>query len=233
MKTQENNMSDSGYLHKYFLNNNQRRVHKWIHYFDIYEKYFARFRNKSPVMVEIGVAGGGSLQMWKDYFGPGCKIIGVDVKPKCKEYEEQDIEVFIGSQDDPKVWERVLSKYPAVDIILDDGSHVMNHMINTFNTLYEVINPYGVYMVEDAHTSYWPSHGGGLHSPDSFMEFAKRKVDEMHAAHTKGALESSQFTKSTDVIAFYDSIVVFERKPQTHKGTFMTAGVDHSLKVRE
>ena len=54
---------DSSFLHRYFLNNSHKRLHKWIHYFDIYETHFARFRGKAPVMVEIGVMGGGSLKM--------------------------------------------------------------------------------------------------------------------------------------------------------------------------
>ena len=65
-------MSD-GFLHKYFLNNAHKRLHKWVHYFDIYERHFERFRGKSPTMIEIGVQGGGSLAMWKEYFGPGSR----------------------------------------------------------------------------------------------------------------------------------------------------------------
>ena len=60
-------MSD-GFLHRYFLNNGDKKIHKWIHYFDAYERHLGRFRNKSPVMLEIGVFGGGSLKMWKDYW---------------------------------------------------------------------------------------------------------------------------------------------------------------------
>jgi hypothetical protein len=29
-------MSD-GFLHRYFLNNGDKKIHKWIHYFDMYE----------------------------------------------------------------------------------------------------------------------------------------------------------------------------------------------------
>ena len=78
---------DSSFLHRYFLNNSHKRLHKWIHYFDIYETHFARFRGKAPVMVEIGVMGGGSLKMWKEYFGEGSRIVGVDINPDCKVHE--------------------------------------------------------------------------------------------------------------------------------------------------
>jgi len=218
-------MSDS-FLHKYYLNNPGKLLHKWFHYFDIYERHFTRFRNKAPVMLEIGVFGGGSLAMWKGFFGKGCKLIGVDINPDCKVHEAEDIEIFIGSQDDPELFEQILENYPNIDIILDDGSHVMYHMISTFEMLYEKLHPYGVYMVEDTHTCYWPKFDGGLRREGSFIEFTKNKIDEIHAAHTKGAVPTSAFTMSTDVIACYDSVVVFERRPQGHRQSVMTKAMN-------
>ena len=205
----------SGDLHRYFLNNGHKRLYKWVHYFDIYERHFSRFRDTAPVMLEIGVFGGGSLAMWKDYFGPGTKVIGIDINPDCKQHEDEDIEIFIGSQDDPEVIDAIFEKYPQIDLVLDDGSHIMRHMIASFELLYDRVNPNGVYMVEDTHTSYWEDkYDGGLRRPGTFMEFVKDKLDEINAVHTRGELPVSQFTKSTDCIAVYDSIVAFERRPQ-------------------
>lgn len=206
-------MSD-GFLHRYFLNNAHKRLHKWVHYFDIYERHLARFRGTSPVMIEIGVFGGGSLAMWKEYFGPGCQIVGVDINPDCKQHEGDGIEVFIGSQDDPAIFDAILSKYPRIDILLDDGSHIMKHMIASFELMYNRLHQNGVYLVEDTHTCYWNQYGGGVGREGSFMEFVKGKLDELNAVHTQGELPISEFTRSTDCIACYDSIVVFERRPQ-------------------
>ena len=207
-------MSSDGYLHKYFLNNSTKVLHKWLHYFDIYERHFERFRSKSPVMMEVGVFGGGSLAMWKAYLGPGAKIIGVDINPACKVHEAEDIEIFIGSQDDPAIIDAIKQKYPRIDIVLDDGSHVMSHMIKTFEMLYDYVHPTGVYMVEDTHTCYWNEYEGGLKVPGSFMEFVKDRMDELNAVHTREAVPVSGFTRSTDAICCYDSVVVFERRPQ-------------------
>ncbi len=102
-----------GLLHRYFLNNSHKRLHKWVHYFDIYERHLARFRGKAPVMIEIGVAGGGSLAMWKEYFGPGSHIIGIDLNPQCKAHEDDGIEVFIGSQDDPAMINEIFFEISA------------------------------------------------------------------------------------------------------------------------
>lgn len=217
-------MSD-GFLHKYFLNNSHKRLHKWIHYFDIYERHLARFRGMSPTMIEIGVMGGGSLAMWKEYLGPDSRIIGIDINPKCKVHEDEGIEIFIGSQDDPATIDAIFSKYPKVDIVLDDGSHMMQHMISSFELMYHRLNSNGVYIVEDTHTCYWDNYGGGLGREGSFMEFVKQKLDEINAVHTKDVLPVTEFTRSTDCIACYDSVVAFERRRQGGRQAPITQGM--------
>jgi cephalosporin hydroxylase len=217
-------MSD-GFLHKYFLNNAHKRLHKWVHYFDIYERHLSRFRGKAPVMLEIGVMGGGSLAMWSEYFGAGSQIVGVDINPECKEHEAAGIEVFIGSQDDPALIDSILSKYPRVDIVLDDGSHEMKHMIDSFELLYDRVHADGVYLVEDTHTCYWDRFAGGVRRPGTFIEYVKDKIDELNAVHTDGAVPVSRFTRSTDCIACYDSVVVFERRKQGRRQAQITKGM--------
>ncbi len=217
-------MSD-GFLHKYFLNNAHKNLNKWLHYFDIYERHLSRFRGKAPVMIEIGVLGGGSLAMWKEYFGEGCRIIGIDIDPSCKAHEGEGIEVFIGSQDDPDLIASIFAKYPRVDIVLDDGSHIMRHMIGSFSLMYDRVDANGVYIVEDTHTCYMGEYGGGLRRDGSFMEFVKGKLDEINAVHTLGAVPVSTFTRSTDSVTCYDSVVAFERRPQGCRQAFVTKGM--------
>ena len=208
-----------GFLHRYFLNNPGKRLHKWTHYFDIYERHFERFRGKTPTVLEIGVMGGGSLQMWKAYFGPGCKVIGIDVDPACKQHEGEGVEIFIGSQDDPATINAMLAKYPTIDVVIDDGSHLSPHMIATFQMLYDHVSPNGVYLVEDTHTNYWLYLGfqGGPKKPGTFVEFCKDKVDEIGAATSQGSVKVSPFTMSTNSMTFYDSVVVFEKRPQSNR----------------
>ena len=214
-----------GFLHTYFLANGGKRIRKWIHYFDIYERHLARFRGTSPVMVEIGVKTGGSLGMWREYLGPGSRVVGIDIDPSCKAHEADGIDVVIGSQDDPAVIDAVLAAHPRIDIVLDDGSHMMRHMIATFRLLYQRLQPDGVYIVEDTHTCYWEKYDGGLRREGSFIEFAKERIDDINAVHTRGALPVSEFTRSTDHICFYDSIVVFERRRQGQRQSMNTGGL--------
>lgn len=185
-----------------------------MHYFDIYERHLERFRSAAPVMLEIGVSGGGSLAMWKDYLGPGARIVGIDIDPACKAHEAENIEVSIGSQDDPALIRQLLQKYPHLDVVLDDGSHMNSHMTRSFGLLYGHVAPRGIYIVEDTHTCYWDEYEGGLKRSGSFMEFVKDRLDDINAVHARGALSVSSFTRSTDAICCYDSVVVFERRPQ-------------------
>jgi len=211
-------------LHEIFLKNGERRIHKWVHYFDIYERHFRKYCGKAPTILEIGVQGGGSLKMWKEYFGSDAKIIGLDIQPKCKQWEEENIEIFIGSQSDSKIINEIISKYD-IDVVIDDGSHVMKDIKATFDTLYNKIDSHGVYLVEDLHTCYWPNFGGGLGNENSFIEFTKKCIDELNVVHFKGddARDPSEFTASTSSIAIYDSIVVFEKAPQGKRHAVITA----------
>lgn len=217
---------NDGFLHQYFLNNPQKPIYKWIHYFDIYERHFAQFRGKAPVLVEIGVLEGGSLQMWKDYFGAGSQIVGIDINPACAQHAGDGIDVIIGSQSDPAVIDQVFAKYPQVDIVIDDGSHLMPDVLTSFKLMYSRLQPHGVYLIEDTHTSYWDEYGGGWQREGAVMEFVKAQLDALNAVHTRGVVPVSEITRSTRCIVCYDSIVVFERCPQGIRQTLITQAMD-------
>lgn len=150
-----------GDLMRYWLFEKHHPIFKWTHYFPIYEKWFSPYRDKDIVFVEVGVFKGGSIQMWKNYFGKRAKIVGVDIDPNCKRFEEEQISIEIGSQEDPNFWAAFKEKYPRVDILLDDGGHKMNQQIVTFREMFPHIKDGGLYMCEDCHTSYWNDYGGG------------------------------------------------------------------------
>jgi cephalosporin hydroxylase len=164
-------------LEKYFKENKKRRIFKWNHYFEIYDRHFSRFRNKEIVILEIGILHGGSLQMWKEYFGPKAKIYGIDINPKCKEFEEENIKIFIGSQSDRNFLREVQKQIPAIDILIDDGGHEMEQQIVTFEELFDHVAENGVYLCEDLHTSYLPDFGGGYKKKESFIEYSKNFID--------------------------------------------------------
>ena len=194
-----------------FLTNDGNEMCKWKHYFPAYEEHFARFVNRPIFVLEIGVNNGGSLQMWKQYFGPHAQIVGIDINPECANLSEDQIEIRIGDQSDPVFLQGILDEFGTPDIVIDDGSHNMNHVGPTFRYLYPRTSETGVYFVEDTHTSYWDDYGGGLGHEKSFIELAKNLIDELNAEWTRGAVVPTDFTKSTMSMHFYDSCVVFER----------------------
>lgn len=199
-------------LQTYFENNTGRLIHKWLHYFDVYDAHFSRFRGKDIKILEIGVSQGGSLQMWRSYFGPNAKIYGVDINPDCKKLEGDNIQIFIGSQSDRSFLRKIREEIGPVDILIDDGGHTMKQQIVSFEELYSLVKLDGVYLCEDCHTSYWIRFGGGYRRQGTFIEFAKNKIDQLNAwhSHQKG-FEVDDFTRTARSMHFYDSIVVIEK----------------------
>jgi hypothetical protein len=226
-------MSD---LRTYFETNPGRLIHKWLHYFEIYERHLQRFRGADITIVEFGVSHGGSLQMWKHYFGARASVIGVDIDPRCKVVEEERIKVVIGDQADRAFLARLRSIVPRVDVLIDDGGHSMEQQITTFEEMFPHISPDGVYVAEDLHTSYWPAYGGGLRRQGTFIEYSKHLIDQLHAwywrretlvnrlrtrvlgwrpapepaAGSRGPVPA--FTRSAYALHFYDSVLVIEKR---------------------
>lgn len=202
-------------LEKYFTQNTGRMIHKWKHYFEIYERHFSRFRNSDVHILEIGVSHGGSLQMWKHYFGPQARVFGIDINPHCKQFEDEQVEILIGDQEDRRFLQELAKTIPRIDILIDDGGHTMKQQIHTFEELFPCIDSNGVYLCEDLHTSYWPDFGGGYKAPNTFIEYSKNFIDYIHAwhAHQTDLLSVTEFTRSVHSLHFYNSILVIEKHP--------------------
>ena len=200
-----------------FQTNNGRVIHKWKHYFPIYERHFGRFVNRDVVFIEIGIGAGGSLQMWKRFLGPHARIIGIDNNSRAATYAEDQIEIRIGDQSDVGFLAAVVEEFGPPDVVLDDGSHMMPHVVASFTALYPRLSRNGVYLVEDLHTAYQDAYAGGLRRAGSFIELCKELIDELNADHSGGALAPTEFTRSTHSMHFYDSVAVFEKGRHTRK----------------
>lgn len=207
--------TEVGDLRDYFEANSGRLIDKWVHYFDIYERHFERFRGQEVHVLEIGVYQGGSLQMWKHYFGKQAHIHGIDINPNCKSLQEDQITIHIGDQGDPAFWSAFRQSVPTLDVVIDDGGHFMTQQITTFESLFPVISQTGTYLVEDLHTSYWPEFGGGLHKSDTFIEYSKNLIDYLNAWHSKDErFQVNGFSKSAWSMTYYDSVLVIDKKPK-------------------
>jgi len=202
-------------LEEYFKNNSGRQINKWDNYFEIYDRHLSRFRGTDVHVVEFGVAHGGSLQMWKRYFGPKAKLYGIDIIPHCKKLEEEQISICIGDQQDREFLKSLRKKIPRIDVLIDDGGHKMEQQINTFEELFPCISKDGVYICEDLHTSYWPAWGGGYKKSGTFIEYSKNFIDYINAWYSEqeSQLGVTDFTTSVHSLHYYCSVLVIEKRP--------------------
>jgi hypothetical protein len=177
-----------------------------------------------------GLRRGGSAQMWKGYLGPHAQIVSIDINPECQKFEEDQIAFRTGSQSDLSFLARVLDEFGTPNIVLDDGSHQMSDVIETFKFLYPRTASDGVYIVEDLHTAYWSEFGGGLKREGTFMELCKGLIDELNADWTRGELPPTDFTRSTLSMHFYDAMAVFERGRHLEKKNLRISGRQNLIK---
>lgn len=194
-------------------------MHKWHHYLPLYDRYFGPWRRRAPRFLEIGVSKGGSLEMWRKFFGSEATIFGIDIDPQCAQYDGQAAQVRIGSQDDPNFLKQVVEEMGGVDRILDDGSHHMDHIPASLNVLFPRLEMGGVYMIEDLHTAYWKQFGGGLDAPGNFFSRLRGMADDMHRWYHRGPLANPQFQGQIGGIHVHDSILVLDKQlaePPTH-----------------
>ena len=190
---------------------------KWSGYFDVYEKHLSKFIGKSPRILEIGVLGGGSIEMWQKYFGEDTAVIGIDINPECLNYKyDGDVQIIMGNQGDENFWKQFAEENGKFDIIIDDGGHTMDQQITTLKCMFPYLNDGGVFAVEDTHTSYWVNWGGGYKSQHSFLEYSKGLTDIVNQQHFQGnnyvvprVLNNYKGLYST---TFYNSMVVFEKE---------------------
>ena len=213
-------------LREYFENNQKRNmIDKWLHYFEVYERHFRPFVGKKIKVLEIGIWQGGSLKMWKEYFGEQAEIVGVDIEPRTMKFEEDRIKIHIGDQADRTFLQTLIEIEGEFDIVIDDGGHFMNQQITSFQELYGAVKDGGVYLCEDNHTSYWARYGAGYKKTNTFIEYTKNLVDALHAYHSETPdLEVNWFTENTTGIHYYDSIVVFDKKKRV-KPSAKTVGI--------
>jgi hypothetical protein len=174
-------------------------------YFEVYDALFSPYRGKNITFVEIGVLSGGSLFMWKNFFGPNARIIGIDLNPNAKKWEAHGFEIYIGSQSDENFWSDFIDSVGPIDLVLDDGGHTYEQQIITTKMLLSNINDKGMLVVEDTHTSYMSGFGPKKYS---FIQYTKNMIDLIN--HRFGEFNSINSDNMVWSIRVYESIVAFE-----------------------
>ncbi len=214
-----------GALYDSFLACDRGDVHKFHHYFDIYERHFSRFRGTPVRLLEIGVSKGGSLRLWREYFGDDATIAAIDIDEACRRYDGVHGAVRIGDQTDETFLRAVHAELGPFDIVIDDGGHNPRHQLASFCVLYPLLTAQGLYLCEDTMVNYWPKRRDL--GPDlTFMSVAVQIAERLTEPHyprrnwdrfaekpsgRPGSIETPAVVAATRGVHFYDSIVVFER----------------------
>jgi hypothetical protein len=208
-----------------FYAHDGRVAHKWHHYLAIYDRILSPYRHgfvlpdgtkRQLRFLEIGVAQGGSLQLWRRFLGRDAIIFGIDINSDCKAADDGDVHVRIGSQADPDFLRAVVAEMGGVDVVLDDGSHIASHQRVSFETLFPLLTDRGLYAVEDLQTAYWRNWGGGYRRPGTFIEQAKQLVDDMHGWYHPYPPKTAAAKDDIYAMTWFDSLLAIEkrRKPQ-------------------
>lgn len=168
---------------------------KWgLHWYaSHYQDHLGHLKRRNFNLLEIGVGGhenpidgGRSLRMWKAYF-PKAKIYGIDIFDKSA-LEESRIRIFRGSQADPDFLFWVARQIGPIDVVIDDGSHVNEHVRASFQLLFPLMPEGGIYVIEDLSSSYWPEFGGNEdpNVSDTSMGMLKCLVDGLNWEEFRG-----------------------------------------------
>lgn len=143
------------------------------------------------------------------------RIIGIDLYDKSL-LQEKRIRIFQGDQADPPFLKILSEREGPFDIIIDDGSHVQSHIITSFETFFPLMNPGGIYVIEDTQTSYWPKFEGSTSAMDSVDSAMNYFLKRVHAVNRQEWLAEEKGPDIPDEgigsISFYHNLIFITRK---------------------
>lgn len=178
-------------------------IWKWEHYFDVYDRHLSKFRGRPVTIMEVGIYSGGSLDMWRHYFGEQCRIVGLDIASECSAYKNSSVDVFIGNQGDREFLRNTLNKCGGIDVFVDDGSHLPEHQIIGFEEVFQFIRPGGVYICEDIH---------GIHN--EFIDYIyglSKSLCHISSEGSKQRVPANSLQRSVRSIEIAPYIVVIDK----------------------
>ena len=208
-------------------------VHKYaIHY----QRHLGHLKTRAFNLLEIGVGGhdapdkgGESLRMWKAFF-PKANIYGIDIFDKSA-LEEPRIRIFRGSQADHEFLRRVIAEIGGVQVVIDDGSHVNEHVLASFQTLFPLLPEGGVYAIEDLQTAYWPEFGGSddPDAPGTSVAMLKDLIAGVNWEEFRGR-QPGPLDRQVVALSFYRNLAFIQKgvnQEGSNKGIRHTVHWDH------
>ena len=186
-------------------------------YHKIYDFFLQNLYDKKGSMVEIGVQNGYSIQMWLELF-PYMYVHGVDINNDGSG-DRFTIHTLDQSNEEQLNQLAMKLKMESVYFINDDGSHIPEHQLLTFNILFPLLQNGGVYIMEDIETSYWtkgdiygyPTQYGYKH-PKSIVEIFKDCADIVNREYTGYRESPVQHHNLIDSITFSKNCIIIVKK---------------------
>lgn len=194
----------------------------WHNYHEIYELFLKNFYSNPGAMLEIGIDQGSSLNMWLELF-PNAFIYGMDIG---KQYSGTRYNVIQGDQSNIVDLNKVNSAINknTVFFINDDGSHIPEHQLLTFNTLFPTLCEGGIYIIEDIETSYWTKgdcYGYqtkyGYKNKRSIIEIFKDIVDTINSEFAGKHHNDVMHHDKIASITFFKNCIIIVKKTQIER----------------
>ena len=139
---------------------------------------------------------------------PNAKIYGLDIYDKSS-LEEPRIRIFRGSQADTHLLKQIVSETGRLDIVIDDGSHINEHVITAFQTLFPLLADDGIYAIEDLGAAYWPDWGGSQDPgcETTSIAMCKRLIDGLNWEFIS-CREQASFDHHVSSLHFYKGLAI-------------------------
>ena len=194
--------------------------HKYDQYYDL---YLNRLYDEEGSIIEIGVEQGKSIEMWLKVF-ERAHIYGLDIG---KEYRGKRYDVLKVDQSDKSQLSHAIQvmNTERVLFVIDDGSHIPEHQLLTFNMLFPLLMDGGVYIIEDVETSYW-SKGGlygyktryGYRHRNSIVEMFKSIADVVNKEFIKHKIKTPiKHLNSIHSITFGRNCIIINKRPISNR----------------
>lgn len=138
------------------------------HLIDQYAQFWEMRKDFTPKnILELGMFDGGSVAFWFEYFEPQ-KHVGVDIQQRqdspyfCEYIKSRELENRIKTfwntdQGDANELRQIVEQEFSgpLDLVIDDASHMYDLTRKSFLTLFPLLRPGGLYVIEDWAWGHW------------------------------------------------------------------------------